>query len=179
MKNPPVSYERWVEALRQRAESVKDPAHLEMIDCFIEHMVAERTGDLDRFMRTMIDEPVYRSWGRSRPPGVAPSVRRCAEIRALYDGMMLQRPGGFPEFELEMERFFVGDDGLAMDGYLHRLARAEELESLGEERPASAAPDDHYVVTRRTALFVSFHDGRMVGEDRYYDSVASVTAVRG
>ena len=173
MTAPTVSYERWVEELRLRAKSVSDPRHLAMIDCFIEHMVSERSGDLNRFMRTMIDEPVYRSWGRPRPVGVGPAVRVGAEIRALYTSMM-SRPGGFPEFEFEMERFFVGDDGLAMDGVLHRLARAEELESLGEQRPAGAGDSDEFVVSRRTALFISFQQGLMRGEDCYYAAAATV-----
>jgi hypothetical protein len=177
VKQPPVSYERWVDALRARAKEVDNPRHLEMIDCFIEHMIAERSGDVDRFMATMMPEPVYRSWGAPRPAGKGPSVRRGREIRALYEQMMLRRPGGFPEFELAIERFFVGDDGLAMDGVLHRLHRADELESLGETRPAAAGDEDEFVLSRRTALFISFHEGLMVGEDLYYDSTSRVTAV--
>lgn len=177
MTQPPVSYERWIDRLRERTGDVTDPVHRAMVDCFIEHMVAERTGDVDRFMRTMVDDCVYRSWGKVRPPGTPPPVRRREEIRALYEDMMVHRRGGFPEFEHDMERLFVGDDGLVMDGLLHRLARTEELEALGETAPSGAQPDDEHVVSRRTALFVSFRDGLMLGEDLYYDSSSTVTPV--
>jgi hypothetical protein len=175
MSGPLVSYERWVEDLRGRAKDITDAQHLVMIDCFIEHMVSERSGDIDRFMRTMIPEPVYRSWGgRPRPPGVGPSVRRGAEVRDTYQRMM-DRPDGFPQFEMQIERFFVGDDGLAMDGVLHRLLRGAEVIDMGEALPDGASPDGHFVHSRRMALFVSFEDGLMVGEDMYNDSTATVT----
>lgn len=128
-------------------------------------------------MRTVVDEPVYRSWGRPRPAGQAPPVRRGAEIRALYQQMMVDRAGGFPEFEFDMERFWVGDDGLAMDGVLHRLARTEELDALSEPVPPEAQPHDEHVVSRRTALFVTFEDGRMLGEELYYDASCTVVPV--
>ncbi len=176
MRTPPVSYARWVDALRARAKDVADPGHLAMIDCFIEHMVSERSGNIERFMRTMVEEPVYRSWGRVRPQDEPPSLRRGEQIRLLYQAMM-DRADGFPEFELEMERFFVGDDAMAMDGVLHRLVRADELEDNGHARPEGTPDDAPFVVSARTALFISFVDGRMVGEDLYYDSTATVTGV--
>jgi hypothetical protein len=174
MTDAPVSYQRWVESLRSRAKDVTDPTHLAMIDCFVEHMVFERSGDIDRFMRTMIPEPVYRSWGRPRPPGVGPSVRRGAEVRNTYQRMM-DRPDGFPEFEMRIERFFVGDDGLAMDGVLDRRLRGSEVLAMGDSLPDGADPDGEFVHSRRMALFVSYEDGLMVGEDMYNDSIATVT----
>jgi hypothetical protein len=177
VSQPPVSYERWVDALRERAKNISEPRHLEMIECFIEHMVSERTRDVDRFMRTMVDDCVYRSWGTPRATGVAPSVRRRDEIRALYEQMMLHRPGGFPQFEMEINRFWVGDDGIAMDGVLHRLHRVEELAVMGEQAPDGADSQDEVVLSRHTALFVSFRDGLMVGEDLYYDTTSTVTPV--
>jgi hypothetical protein len=171
-----VSYERWVGYLRERAKEVSDPRHLEMIECFVEHMVSERSGDIDRFMATMVAEPVYRSWGRLRPAGTPPSVRRGAEIRRLYQRMM-DRPQGFPQFELRTERFWVGDDGLAMDGVLDRLVLGSELSEFGEQVPEGAAADDEFVVSRRMALFISFEGGLMRGEDCYYDSTSTVVPV--
>jgi len=176
-EDAPVSWERWVARLRERTADVDNPAHVAMLDCFVEHMASERSGDVERFMRTMVDDCVYRSWGKLRPAGVPPPVRGREEIRALYEHMMLDRRGGFPEFEHDMERFWVGEDGIAMDGVLHRLARTDELEALGEPVPAGADPQDEHVVSRRTALFISFRDGRMVGEDLYYDSTSTVTPV--
>jgi hypothetical protein len=178
MTRQAVSYERWVDCLRERAKVVTDARHLAMIECFIEHMVSERGGDIDRFMRTMVAEPVYRSWGRLRSAGTPPSERRSAEIRQLYQRMM-DRADGFPEFELRIERFFVGDDGLAMDGVLDRLARGHELAELGETVPDDANPDDQFVVSRRMALFVSFEDGLMCGEDCYYNSTSTITPLHG
>jgi hypothetical protein len=178
VKQPPVSYERWVDALRERAKDIREPRHLEMIDCFVEHMVSERSGDVDRFMRTMVPDCIYRSWGRPRPAGAAPSVRRVDEIRALYEQMMLHRAGGFPQFEMDIDRVWVGDDGIAMDGVLHRLHRVEELAGMGEAAHEGADPQDEVVLSRRTALFVSFRDGLMIGEDLYYDTSSTVTLVR-
>lgn len=168
-----VDYRRWVAFVEGQKARVSDPNQLQMLDCFIEHMVSERSGDIDRFMRTMIEEPVYRSWGRPRPAGAGPSIRRGDEVRALYLSMMA-RPDGFPQFELDTERFFVGDDGLAMDGTLRREARGHELEMLGEPLPPRTSPDDRVVVSRRMALFISFRDGLMCGEDTYFDAHASV-----
>jgi hypothetical protein len=168
-----VDYRRWVNVVEQQKSRVSDPKHLQMLDCFIEHMVSERSGDIDRFMRTMIDEPIYRSWGRPRPPGAGPSVRRGQEIRTLYLGMM-NRPDGFPQFDLDTERFFVGDDGLAMDGVFQREARGYELDALGEELPPGGSPDGRFVLSRRMALFISFRDGLMCGEDTYFDARATV-----
>jgi hypothetical protein len=173
MTATPVDYRRWVAFVEKQKGGLSDPAHVRMLDCFIEHMVSERSGDVDRFMRTMVDEPVYRSWGRPRPPGAGPSVRRGEKIRALYQGMM-DRPDGFPQFELDTERFFVRDDGIAMDGMFRREARGSELEALGESLPAGVSPDDRFVLSRRMALFISFHDALMCGEDTYFDASAEV-----
>ena len=169
----PVDYRRWVSRVEAQKARVSDPRQRQMLDCFIEHMVSERSGDIDRFMRTMIDEPVYRSWGRPRPAGAGPSVRRGEEIRTLYLGMM-NRPDGFPQFDLDIERFFVGDDALAMDGVFLREARGYELEALGEELPPGGSPDGRFVLSRRMALFISFRDGLMCGEDTYFDVRATV-----
>lgn len=179
MSDAQVSYERWVEALQKKAADVTETRHRRMIDCFIEHMVAERSGDVDRFMRTMVDDCAYRSWGKPRPAGVPPQVRHRDEIRAMYEQMMLHRRGGFPQFEFDMERFWVGDDGIAMDGTLHRLHRVEELASMGEPVPDGAAAGDEVVLSRRTALFISFRDGLMLGEDLYYDTASTVAPVAG
>jgi hypothetical protein len=177
MTEPLVSHERWVDVLRARAGSVPEQRHRNMIDTFIEHMVSERSGDVDRFMATMVDDCVYRTWGTPRPHGTAPSVRDAGDVRARYEAMMLHRPGGFPEFEMDVERFWVGDDGIAMDGVLYRLHRVDELAEIGEQPPPGARPDDEVVLSRRTAVFVSFRDGLMVGEDLYYDSSSEVTLI--
>ena len=77
-------------------------------------------------------------------------------MRALYLSMMA-RPDGFPHFEMDTERFFVGDDCLAMDGTLRREARGHELGSLGKPLPPGTS-----------------RDGLMCGEDTYFDAHASV-----
>jgi hypothetical protein len=80
---------------------------------------------------------------------------------------------------MDIERFWVCDDGIAMDGVLHRLHRVEELGAMGEVAPDGLSPEEEVVHSRRTALFVSFRDGLMLGEDLYYDATATVTPVRG
>ncbi len=170
-----VDYRRWVRFVEERKGETTVPAHARMIDCFIEHMVSERSGEIDRFMRTMVDDPVYRSWGRPRPAGAAPVVRGRDEIKARYKALMA-RPDGFPQFELETERFFVGDDGIAMDGTLRQQLRGSELGGAGVGLPDAGSPDDVFVVSRRMALFVSYRDGLMCGEDCYYDATATVEA---
>jgi hypothetical protein len=161
---------RWVAFLERAKKSVTDPKHQAMIDVFIEHLVAETSNQLERTMATLVPDAVYHVWGQTPIGPDAPEGSKASreQVRANYEaGMNSSR--GFPRYELKTERFFVGDDGLAMDGTILAPVIGTELVAWGQELPAGTAEDDEFVVSQRLALFIPFRDGLMVGEDMYWD----------
>jgi hypothetical protein len=154
---------QWVAALEERKRALSDPRRIAEMDLLIEHLVAEHERDLPRTLRTVNPRGAYHSWGGTRP--YTATVDEQAEI---YQAALDASPHTF-DLEMEIERCFSGPDGIALDGTLHKHATAGEVARMGLELPEGADPDGDFVVSRRMALFVSYMDGLMAGEDMYRD----------
>jgi hypothetical protein len=149
-----VSLDRWIANLRARKANLTEPRHRAMVDVFIEHIEAERACDVERFLAHQVEHPVYRRFGAVEwhlPP----------DVKQWYS--VMESGGEFPEYEMEMERFFVGDDGIATDGVLKMRSTGRKLVAHNMTLPADGAEDDTYIVTRRFAMFIPFV------EDTYRD----------
>lgn len=159
----------WVAAVEARKASLTDPLDIQRVGLLIEHLVAEGDRDVDRTMRTIADSGVYHAWGGNKT-----SVATKPEQRKLYEAVLEDNPDTFHLY-MDIERFFVDVDGVCMDGVLHKEVTAEALRMMGIQPPAGAAESDLFVVSRRQALFVSYADGLMFGEDLYWDEGATVS----
>lgn len=165
----PPRIDQWVAAVEARKASLTDSVDVQRVDVLIEHLVAEGDRDVKRTMRTIADGGVYHAWGGSKT-----SVATKAEQRRLYEAVYAENPDAF-NLSMDIERFFVDVDGVCMDGVLHKEVTADALRAMGLEPPAGATEFDLFVVSRRQALFVSYVDGLMFGEDLYWDEGATVS----
>ncbi|HEY1967045.1 MAG TPA: hypothetical protein VGH89_03805 [Pseudonocardia sp.] len=174
----------WIDHLEQRKRKLTDPADVAKIDVLVEHLMAEFTHDWDATMATMLDAGVSRAWGGGAflkalevdGTNVMPNSVR----RGFYEGVT--EAGGDSAFRflaLETERLFVGEDGVVCDGVLWNIVPGEQLDQWGAELPAGGSPDKIYAVGRRLALFLSFQDGKIVGEDTYWDQNYEVRELDG
>ena len=154
---------QWVAALEERRRTLSDPQRIAEMDLLIEHLVAEEERDLPRTMRTLSPRGSYHSWGG--PGSYTASVDEQGQI---YQRVLDASPNTF-NLAMEIERCFSGPDGICLDGVLHKQASADEVAKMGLALPDGADPDGDFVVSRRMALFVSFMDGLMAGEDMYRD----------
>jgi hypothetical protein len=151
---------RWTGYLAERRDREPDPRYAAMIGTLLEHVEAEQAVDFARFLRHQISEPVYRRFGAVEwqlPP----------DVRTWFGRMSAE--GTFPKYELETERLMVGDDGLATDGILKMEAKGSQLLAHNMTLPDGGTEKDSFIVYRRFAIFISFQDGKMVGEDSYRD----------
>jgi hypothetical protein len=154
---------QWVAALEERKRALSDPERVAEMDLLIEHLVAEHERDLPRTLRTVNPRGSYHSWG-----GTHPYSATVDEQAGLYQAALDASPHTF-DLAMEIERCFSGPDGIALDGVLHKQATADEVARMGLDLPEGADPESDFVVSRRMALFVSFMDGLMAGEDMYRD----------
>lgn len=98
--------------------------------------------------------------------------------RAFYEGMT--EAGGDTAFKfvaMDTERCFVGEDGIALDGTLWNVVTGEQLAGWGAEVPEGADPAGTFAVGRRLALFMSYRNGKMVGEDTYWHANCEVRVI--
>jgi hypothetical protein len=161
--------EQWVAALERRRSALTDPERIAELDLLIEHLVAEHERDLPRTMRTVSPRGGYHSWG-----GAKPYTATTPEQEVLYRKALDGSPNTF-NLCLEVERFFSGPDGICMDGVLHKELTGQAVLDMGFALPDGADPSGTFVVSRRMALFVSYLDGLMAGEDMYRDDHGVVT----
>lgn len=161
------SISQWVASLKERQSAIDGPQRRAELDLLIEHLMAEAERDLPRTMATLSPRGGYHSWG-----GSSPYTATIAEQERLYRTVLDRSENAF-NLGLEIERFFSGPDGICMDGMLHKEATADEVVAMGGALPAGAG-EGAFVVSRRMALFVSYADGLMAGEDMYRDDHVQV-----
>lgn len=154
---------QWIGALEERRSLLTDPQRIAEMDLLIEHLAAEEVRDLPRTLATVSPRGGYHSWGGSKPYAAS-----TAEQAELYQQALDASPHTF-DLAMEVERLHAGPDGICMDGELHKQAIVEEVVRMGFAPPAGASADEIFVVSRRMALFVSFLDGLLAGEDMYRD----------
>jgi hypothetical protein len=163
---------QWLGILQKRKRSLTDDEQIAWMDLLIEHLAAEHERDLPRTMQTISDRGRYNSWG-----GRNAYTATTAEQEAIYRTGLEASPNTF-NLTLEIERCFSGADGICMDGVLHKEFTGPAVLERGLQLPEGADQSDTFVVSRRLALFVSFLDGLMAGEDMYRDDFALVTTAK-
>jgi hypothetical protein len=161
---------RFIDFLEARKAETENPKHTAMIDVLIEHSLAEvRDHDIDRTMSTLVEDCVYHYYG---DPLMASGERRVTyrdAVRANYLADMAAGALDMDSLEVEVEHFFINDDAIAWDGYARFRVPGAALAAQGVPLPDGGTADDVYVQRTRTAIFIPFRDGLMVGEDYYFD----------
>lgn len=175
----------WIDYLERRKQKLSDPDDVAKIDVFIEHLAAEFTHDWDATMATMTDDGVSRAWGggpflKALEVDGTNVMPNHPHRRGFYEGVT--EAGGDSAFRflaLDTERLFVGEDGVVCDGTLWNIVPGNQLDQWGAELPADGSPDKTYAVGRRLALFMSYENGKIVGEDTYWDQNCEVRELDG
>jgi hypothetical protein len=107
------------------------------------------------------------------------NILKNSDRKAFYQG--IADAGGERAFKFvvqDTERLWVGEDGLLVEGTLWNIVSGSELAGWNLELPEGGDPDGNYGVGYRMVLIMSFKDGKMVGEDTYYDSGVEVRELR-
>jgi hypothetical protein len=151
-----------VRQLEAKRDSLTSPRQRRMLDVYLEHLVAEIEGDVDRVMATVAPEPRYHVWvapGDSGPKGFA-------AVRDMYADMYSAKSH---YFEMDFPLLVVDDDTIVAELLQRKIVPGTAL--LGGPWAGSMAdvdPDRHYLVTGRSLVIVPFDEEcRVVGEDAY------------
>lgn len=147
-----------------------NPRHRAMLENFREHLLAELEGDVDRIMKTQVEEPRYQFWGS----GIGDfGPKGGAAVRAFYQHIFEQ---GYNKLYYEIDRIFCGDDHLFHDGVLHMIWPGRALRAVGVQVDD---PDAHYLYSYRSAAIFKYDAaGRCLGEDTYSDGTPTLERVR-
>jgi hypothetical protein len=149
---------RWITDLEGRKKDLP-PNHGALVDVFIEHLRSEQAADLERYLAHQIPEPVYRRSG-------AVEWHLSSNVHEWFGSMAEDT---FPVYEMETDCFIVTDNLIVTDGVLKMTAVGSKVVAHGMTLPDGGGNSDRYLVYRRFAIFISFEDGRMAGEDTYRD----------
>lgn len=166
----------WIEFVRDRRAKLTNADEIAMVDMFIEHLVAEYVHDVPAAIGTMHPEGTSRHWGGG-PMVESLPAELPNSARGEFYGQMVEL-GGYNALKfvaLDTDRFIVGEDGIFTDGVLWNTVTGRELDLWGGgPLPDGCSEDDTFQIGRRLAIVMSFRDGRIVGEDLYWDGPATV-----
>src|SRR5690606_39005311 len=87
MKIDPQRSAAWLDAWIAKEPN---PRHRAIAENYKTHLISEVTGDLDRIMATLVNEPVYHFHVPATPMGETGPKNR-AEVQAFYEGMFKAR----------------------------------------------------------------------------------------
>jgi hypothetical protein len=170
----------WLEFFRQRRDELTNPDHIAKMDTWIKHVAAEYVHDWDLTMATMTPDGVSRSWGGGPLFEMLGSSLTNHDRRTLYERVAKEEGhNAFKFVAMETERFFVGDDGIVVEGILWNVVPGDHVDAWGAEIPDGGDPNGTFAIGVRMALFLSFKDGLVVGEDHYLDSKQLVVELDG
>lgn len=152
-----------IATLRDRGAALENERHRAMVNVVVQHMECEVFDfDLDKLMATLSDDPVYYRRGGLFASRETIVTRGREAIRTMYADLM---DIGFPEFEIEVDRFIVDDQAVYFDGLMTMVWSGGMLESFGRQVPD---PDATYLETVWTGHLLPFRDGVMSGERLCY-----------
>ena len=136
-----------VRQLEAKRDSLTSPRQRRMLDVYLEHLVAEIEGDVDRVMATVAPDPRYHVWvapGDSGPKGFAGARHVRRDVRGeeplLRDGLPAARG---------RRRHHRGRDPAAQDRPRHRAARRSVGRVGRRRRPRPSLPRDRAVAGDR------------------------------
>jgi hypothetical protein len=153
----------WLEVERGRTTNGR---HEAMLTVFIEHLRAEADRDIDRVMATVVADPSYSHYVFGDGPGRA--LTSWDAVRNKYIERFEKTPSFYVHAEIRPHRYFISDEGLCCDGEMHLLVDSDAVIAMGLTIPEPGTSEDLYVVMAKMALFVSYRDGLIVGEDVYW-----------
>jgi hypothetical protein len=151
--------------MEEAIAKVEKPLHADLIRVLHEHTVAELIdNDADRVLATVIDHPVYHSYGADKR--VPELLDGKAEVRAFYEQLF---EGGSDIRGLDMETMVVDDTTICMAG-----TTLIALKFVLEGRPdfVPEADRDRVGFARLPMSVVIPFDGLlMVGENQYFGNL--------
>lgn len=154
---------RMIATLRERGAPLGNERHRAMVDVVVQHMECEVFDfDLEKLMGTLVEDPVYYRRGGMFASRETIVTRGRDTIRAMYSVLMDQ---GFPEFEIEVDRFIVDDQAVYFDGLMTMLWPGAMLESYGMSVDDRAGT---YLETVWTGHLLPFRDDLISGEHLCY-----------
>ena len=163
-----VDPQRWIDSLERYRVELVTPAQVSNFECYVEHITSEQAGDLERILAHMTDDVLYRNFGATTD-----TFQGKEEVRRRL------RPGveaGFPMMEMHYDSFIVGSSSIGMAGTLYASGTAAQLRGVGRVLPEGTGGDDMLIVATPIAVFFSYRDGLMCGEDAFR-SAATVAPV--
>jgi hypothetical protein len=153
-----VSPERWFDWVEQQKVGLS-PERAANVELRLEHIRAEKAQDVDRIMAHMTDDVLFRRFGAV---GNMAETMNYDDIRAMFTRAFAT---GWPEFEMDTERFVVTDDMVLEDGDMYMTLDPAAL-ALRTDVPDDVG-EGKLLVTYRLAVFFEFRDGKMCREDTY------------
>jgi hypothetical protein len=175
----PISVD-WLQFFKDRRDELSDPDDIAKVDMWITHIAAEHAQDIELTMETMAPDGESRVWGGGPLYDKLGAVMTNVERKPFYEALVKERGDDmFKYVAMDNERFYVGKDGIAVDGVLWNIVPGDHVERWGAEIPEGSDPNGNFAMGIRMALFVSFRDGKIVGEDSYLDSKCEVRAIDG
>lgn len=174
----------WIEFLEERKAKLTSPDDVDKVDVFIEHLVTEYKHEFDGTVNTMAPDGVSRCWGGGPMPQVLGSngtnEMYNSDRKEFYEGVRAASDeNAFKFVAMDTERFFVGQDGIVVEGVLWNIVTGSQLPLWKAELPEGADPDSNFGIGFRMALFMSYRDGKIVGEDTYWDADYELREING
>jgi hypothetical protein len=175
----PISLD-WLQFFKDRRDELTNPDDIAKVDMWITHIAAEHAQDIELTMETMTPDGASRVWGGGPLFDKLGAVMTNVDRKPFYQALVKERGKDMFKFvAMDSERFFVGEDGLVVDGVLWNIVPGEHVARWGAEIPEGSDPNGNFALGIRMAQFVSFKDGRIVGEDSYLDSHCEVRPIDG
>jgi hypothetical protein len=156
----PAAAESPFKIFHDRLAVTENQRQRKMLEMVIEHGEAEAVPDLERTMRTLVDEPTYGFWVCGRDIG--PKDR--AGVRAFYSKMFANHNLAvlaYPKLRLTMD-----DDSIVVEVDAHLKMSGRDALERGYRVPDGSKT---YRVRSRDIIWISFdEDARLKGEDVYF-----------
>ena len=156
-------------ALKARYDIAEDGPTRRSLAIVIDHIEAEIRGDLEATMATLVDAPVYHIHCMTRADGTTFSteVRGVDQVRQMYVGAFASRAPQLQQYAVTM---VVADErGVITDGVLRTPWKGADLRGLGYDVDAEG---DYLYEGRLCNLWPNDGQGRLIGEDFYFDPAA-------
>ena len=152
---------------RDKAARLPSERQRRMIEVYIEHVIAETAGELDRLMKTMSADVAFHIWVGGQDIG----PKGTEAVRAMYAHMFDVTHMHY--FEMDLKRLTVDDEAMVKEFTQRRVfpgfnlkesPLAEALRARGEEPDFDA----HYLSEGRLIVTIPFNqECQMMGEDAY------------
>jgi hypothetical protein len=165
----------WIEFLELRKAKLTDPDDVAKVDNFIQHLLTEYKHDFEGTLATMAPDGLSRCWGGGPMLAVlgtgGTNVMTNVDRKPFYEEVTkASGEDAFKFVAMDTERFFVGEDGIVLEGVLWNIVPGDQLALWNADLPVGADPNGTYGLGQRMALFMSYRDGKIVGEDTYWDA---------